>query len=104
VVRVFYSTGPRSVPDVRGKTEAEATALLDDDGFQVSVVHDPTTKAKKGTVIQQSPDPGTPWNQGNTVTIVVSTYEKPKPSPTTSPPSPTESPTSTESPSESPSP
>jgi len=105
VVTLFYSTGPTEVPDVRGKSEGEATSVLNDAGFDVSVVHDPTTKAKKGTVIQQSPSPGTPYNQGNTVTIVVSSYEPPSRTPSTTPPtspSPTESSSPTETPTETP--
>jgi serine/threonine-protein kinase len=106
VVTVFYSTGPRKVPDVRGMTEADATTLLEDRGFQVGVVHDPSTKARKGTVIQQQPAAGTPYNQGNTVTIVVSTYEPPSKPPTTQPPTspPPESPSPTETPTQSESP
>jgi serine/threonine-protein kinase len=100
-VTVVYSTGPRKVPYVIGKTEAEAQRLITARGFEVSVVHDPTTKAQKGTVTQQSPAGGTPYNQGNTVTIVVSTYEKPSPTPTPTP-TPTQSPSPTESPSPTP--
>ena len=42
---------------------------------------DSATKAKKGTVLQQSPSAGQTLDKGSTVTIVVSTYEEPKPSP-----------------------
>ncbi|HET8559721.1 MAG TPA: Stk1 family PASTA domain-containing Ser/Thr kinase [Marmoricola sp.] len=98
LVTLVYSTGPREVPYVIGKTEAEAKRLIRARGFDVSVVHDPTTQAQKGTVTQQSPGGGTPYGQGNTVTIVVSTFEQPSPTPTPTP-TPSESPTPTESPS-----
>jgi eukaryotic-like serine/threonine-protein kinase len=83
-VTLFWSDGPEEVPDVEGKTEAEARSLIEDAGFKVSRVTDSTTKAKKGEVLQQSPDPGTTLDKGSTVTIVVSTYEAPPP---TTPPS-----------------
>ena len=53
-------TGPRQVPNVVGKTEAEASKLIEDAGFKVSRVTDSTTEAKKGTVLQQSPTPVRP--------------------------------------------
>jgi eukaryotic-like serine/threonine-protein kinase len=95
-VTLFYASGPHEVPDVVGKTEAQATKLITEAGFKVSRVEDSSTKAKKGTVLQQSPDPGTPLAKGTPVTIVVSTYEPPPPSPT---PTPSETPI-TPSPSE----
>ncbi len=84
-VTVFWSDGPEQVPDVRGKTEAQATKLIEDAGFKVSTVPDSSTVAEKGTVLQQSPAPGQTLDKGSTVTIVVSTYEKPTPSPTPTP-------------------
>jgi serine/threonine-protein kinase len=66
-------------------------------------VHDSNTKAKKGTVLDQSPKAGSTEDKGRTVTIVVSSFEPPpsaSPSPTATPsatgsPSPTTSPTAT---------
>ena len=98
-VTLFFSDGPESVPDVVGKTEDQARKLIQDAGFEVSVVHDSTTEAKKGTVLDQSPKAGSKEDQGRTVTIVVSSFEPPSPSP-----SPSESPSATPSPSPSPSP
>jgi beta-lactam-binding protein with PASTA domain/predicted Ser/Thr protein kinase len=92
-VTLFWSDGPEDVPSVVGKTEGEATSLIEDAGFKVSRVTDSTTKAKKGTVLQQSPTAGQNLDKGSTVTIVVSTYEKPQPpSPTKGPPSAAPSP------------
>ncbi len=99
-VTLFWSDGPEQVPDVVGKTEDAATKAIEKAGFKVSRVTDSSTEAKKGTVLQQSPDPGQTLDSGSTVTIVVSTYEKPTtPSPT---PTPTSTPTATTSPSPSP--
>ncbi len=83
-VTLFWSDGPEEVPRVVGKTEAEATDLIEAAGFKVSRVTDSTTKAEKGEVLQQSPNAGQTLDKGSTVTIVVSTYEEPPP-PTTSP-------------------
>jgi serine/threonine-protein kinase len=87
-VTLFWSDGPEEVPSVIGKTEAEATDLIEEAGFEVSRVTDSSTEAKKGTVLQQSPEAGQTLDKGSTVTIVVSTYEPP----TSAPPSPSPSP------------
>jgi serine/threonine-protein kinase len=97
-VTLFWSDGPEQVPGVVGKTEAEARKLIEDAGFRVSRVTDASTKAKKGNVLQQSPNSGQTLDKGSTVTIVVSTYEEPEPEP-----EPTE-PTQSASPSADPSP
>ena len=81
-VTLFWSDGPEEVPRVVGKTEAEARRLIEDAGFRVSRVTDATTRAKKGNVLQQSPNAGQTLDKGSTVTIVVSTYEEPEPEPT----------------------
>ncbi|MCW2850207.1 MAG: pknB, partial [Marmoricola sp.] len=78
-VTLFWSDGPEDVPSVVGKTEAAATKLIEGAGFKVSRVTDSSTKSKKGTVLQQSPATGQTLDKGSTVTIVVSTYEAPKP-------------------------
>jgi beta-lactam-binding protein with PASTA domain/tRNA A-37 threonylcarbamoyl transferase component Bud32 len=85
-VTLFWSDGPEVVPDVVGKTEDEATDLIEEAGFEVSRVTDSTTEAKKGTVLQQSPGKGQSLDKGSTVTIVVSTYEEPPPPPASSAP------------------
>ncbi len=80
-VTLFWSDGPEEVPDVVGKTEAEATKLIEQAGFKVSRVTDSSTESEKGTVLQQSPEKGQTLDKGSTVTIVVSTYEPPTPEP-----------------------
>jgi serine/threonine-protein kinase len=109
VVTLYYSTGPKTVPNVRGMSEDQAKQHIEARGFVPSVVHDSTTRAQAGTVLQQSPQAGTPLTQGSTVTIVVSSYQPPTrtPSstpPTTPPPSQSPSPSPTESPTQSASP
>ena len=97
-VTVVLSKGPKEVPDVRGKSEAQARQILTDAGFKVSVVYDSTTKKKKGTVIDQNPSAGTPEPQGYIVQLVVSQYEPSQSS------SPTNTPTATDTPTDTPSP
>jgi serine/threonine-protein kinase len=86
-VTLFWSDGPEQVPSVVGKTEDEATRLIEDAGFKVSRVTDSTTESTKGTVLQQSPSPGQTLDTGSTVTIVVSTYEQPPAPSPSGPPS-----------------
>ena len=92
-VTLFWSDGPEQVPAVVGKTEEQARRLIEDAGFKVSKVTDATTKAEKGTVLQQSPSSGQTLDKGSTVTIVVSTYTAPTPTPTPTPTPPTPTPT-----------
>ncbi len=87
-VTLFWSDGPEEVPSVIGKTEADATKLIEDAGFKVSRVTDASTEATKGTVLQQSPSAGQTLDKGSTVTIVVSTYVAPSAPPSSAPPSP----------------
>jgi serine/threonine-protein kinase len=86
-VTLTFSNGPHAVPNVVGKTEAEADALITAAGFKPKSLPDDTSTEPKGTVTQQSPDADTTYNKGGTVTILVSTYEPPTitPSPTITP-------------------
>ena len=60
------------VPDVRGFTEDAATRTLRDAGFEVTPEFQVTTdRAKIGEVIEQTPDPGSFLEKGETVTITV---------------------------------
>jgi len=86
-VTVYYASGPKEIPSVVGRTEDEATSILEKAGFNVSSVPDSTSTEPKGTVTRQSPDAGTTADQGYTVTILVSQYVEPseEPSPTDQP-------------------
>ena len=92
VVTLTFSKGPKEVPDVVGKTEAQATRILEDAGFKVDSLPDNASTEPKGTVTQQSPQAGTPENAGSTITILVSTYEVPPPITPTPTPTPTVTP------------
>jgi membrane peptidoglycan carboxypeptidase len=84
-VTVFLSTGraPKArVPNVVGFTEAEATQILRDAGYGVSVFYQAVSKvAYNDRVLGQNPLGGTNAQQGATVSIVVGQYQ-PNPSPT----------------------
>lgn len=62
-----------SVPNVKGKTAADAEATLTGKGLLVSTVQQPSETVKIGFVIDQGPASGTSVYQGDTVTIYVST-------------------------------
>jgi serine/threonine-protein kinase len=74
-VSVTVSTGPQlvPVPDVTQDSQSEATQLLQQAGFQVSVVQqDVTDPTQDKLVLAQNPTSGgKPQQQGSTVTITV---------------------------------
>ena len=105
-VRVVVSRGQTSVavPDLRGKTEAEALQLIVTAGLTVG----PRTEANDdfippGAVVDQQPGPGIIVAPGTPVSYVISTGPTPTPSPTPSP-SPTPAPTPTPTPAPTPTP
>jgi eukaryotic-like serine/threonine-protein kinase len=84
-ITVFFSDGPEEVPDVVGMTEQEATRTLEQAGFRAFVTRSPDTEQPKGTVIEQNPPGGTERPEGDSVTIVVSSFEEPTETPTPTP-------------------
>ncbi|HEY7874326.1 MAG TPA: Stk1 family PASTA domain-containing Ser/Thr kinase [Actinomycetota bacterium] len=74
-VHLVISSGPSAVPvpDVRGRTEAEATEILENAGFSVSVVDIPSDTVSEGLVVSQEPTQGTAAEPGTTVEIAIST-------------------------------
>ncbi len=74
-----------AVPDVTGKTQIEATSILQSAGLNVTVVaqSSPTVPANK--VISQNVAPGTQVALNTTVTLAVSTGPAPSPTPTPGP-------------------
>jgi beta-lactam-binding protein with PASTA domain len=98
---VVLSLGPVEVPNVVGRPEGRATDILENAGFDVSVEEDAETPSEPGQVLEQDPGAGTEVARGSTVTITVSRYEEPEPTPTETP-TETPSETPTETPSETP--
>jgi serine/threonine-protein kinase len=95
-VTVNISKGNRrKVPDVGGKSEADAKAMISAAGFKVNVVpKESNDAAQVGHVTGQNPDGDTFADPGKTtVTIFVGRAAAPPPSPTPSPtPTPSASP------------
>ena len=71
-IGIVVSSGPprASVPDVRGVDVDDAVARLDG-SFDTSVVEEGSETAPAGSVLRQSPDPGTRAVLGSTVTLTV---------------------------------
>ena len=80
-VTLDVSQGPKAVPDVTsGMTEEEAQQLIREAGFVPVTTDENSSTEPAGTVVRQSPQPGTTLKQGSQVVIWVSTYEPPTPS------------------------
>jgi serine/threonine-protein kinase len=73
-IDVVVSRGPepQPVPRATGRTQEEATSLLQGAGFLVVVEEEFSDDVERGRVISQRPEKGTELQPGNTVTIVVS--------------------------------
>ncbi|MGO9489887.1 MAG: PASTA domain-containing protein, partial [Solirubrobacteraceae bacterium] len=69
---VAQAPNEASVPDVQGETIALARSELTQAGFKVRTAHAPTSEASAvGTVLHQSPTPGSRAPKGSTVTVSV---------------------------------
>ena len=85
-VTLSVSEGGSSVPNVIGKTVAEATQLLESKGFQVNqVTGNAPAGTTPGTVYSMSPSPGSSAQAGATITIDVAAAATTSPPVTTSP-------------------
>ncbi len=73
-VDIVVSTGPGSLgmPNVVGKSEAQALAALQAAGLKPTTQAQASTKVKQGTVISTDPSAGTELEEGSPVTVVVS--------------------------------
>lgn len=72
-ITVFVSSGPGDVevPDVTGKSDAEAAEILEEAGFDYEVSSQASEKTE-GTIISQDPAGGTQAEAGSTVNLVAS--------------------------------
>jgi serine/threonine-protein kinase len=86
-IDLVVASGSNKVPDVRGKNKDEATAILQEAGFEVQSQDQQDGTKPAGTVISQSLAPNSIRRLGSTITITVAT-----PAPTTAPPSETATP------------
>ena len=81
-VALVVSGGPAEIPapSVVGQQQADAEAEIEGLGLIADVVTAPAD-ADPGEVIAQDPDPGTPMEEGDVVTITVSTGPEEEPMP-----------------------
>ncbi len=95
------SLGTIKLPDVQGKTEAEARSILTDAGFSDSQIVTQSVErddATQGTVVETQPGPNSAVGAGQEITLLVAVPVPPEPTPTTTPPSTTPPTPSTEAP------
>jgi serine/threonine-protein kinase len=73
-ITLIVSSGPapRDVPDVSGKSVAEASNILGQAGFAVTQRDQPSDTVDAGRVISTDPAAGTTQPKGTTITLVVS--------------------------------
>jgi serine/threonine-protein kinase len=86
-ITLFVSPGGVKVPNVVNQTAAEATAILQGDGFQVQTISTPAPASQMvepGTVYNQNPPENQVEKTGSTVQIFVQP-QNPTPTPTTTP-------------------
>ena len=79
-VTVYYSANEDAgklfkMPDVSGKTEAEARKILEKKGLKVSKSDDVDSTIEKGRVVMQSPAEGSPVKEGDKVILTLSSGE-----------------------------
>ena len=71
-VQVSKGPGTTQIPDVTGQTQSDATTILQQAGFKVGVVTQPTNDpSADGLVLSQDPNGGLQGTPGETVTITV---------------------------------
>lgn len=79
-IKIHVSTGVEkaTVPDVIGKSQADAKKTLEAQGFVVAVATSEDSSKENGIVLKQSLDSGKTVEKGSTVTITVNSYEASK--------------------------
>ena len=70
-----------AMPDLVGKTAAQATAILTHDGLVVGSTNQVTNNAKAGTVLSTKPKSGTSVKKGDHVSLTISSGPSAKPVP-----------------------
>lgn len=66
-----------TVPDVRGRSQAEAEDVLREAGFRAHVADEEPSGSPEGTVIGTEPGPGSEYPSGGSIGLVLSTGEPP---------------------------
>ena len=87
-IRLQISTGTIAVPDVTGRTEAEARDALVEAGFsagQISTSSVERDDAPQGTVVGTDPEAGSAVGAGEGIALLVAVPTPPEPTPTSTP-------------------
>jgi eukaryotic-like serine/threonine-protein kinase len=88
-VRIYVPMESVEVPNVTNLTIDDAKSMLKDAGFKSKSVDQPSD-LPEGTVLSQSPEPGSTLQPGITVTMIVSSGQPPVPTEPTADPFPTD--------------
>ncbi|MET3719412.1 MULTISPECIES: Stk1 family PASTA domain-containing Ser/Thr kinase [unclassified Arthrobacter] len=84
-VEIVVSTGKVAMPELRGRTRAEAETALKDLGLVPNVQEVENSQVEAGRVTDQSEPVNVAVDQGKTVNVVVAKEPAPPPSPTATP-------------------
>jgi serine/threonine-protein kinase len=94
-VEIVISTGKVAMPELRGRTRAEAEATLKDLGLVPNVQEVENPEVEAGRVTDQSEPVNAAVDQGKTINVVVAKAPPPPPPPPAPSPTPTPSPSPT---------
>ena len=74
-ITYYLSAGKegKDVPDVKGKSEGDAMAILQNAGFKVTTQYESSSTVDQGKVISQTPEAGSSQKEGDTINLTVST-------------------------------
>lgn len=78
IIHVSTGVEKAKVPDVVGKTQADAKSTLEAQGFVVTVATSEDSSKSKGVVLTQSLDAGKSVEKGSSITIKVNSFEEAK--------------------------
>lgn len=70
-VNISKGSGKEEVPNVIGKTKAEAQEILESKGFQLGRITEEESSQAPGTVVRQSPVSGTEIESGTAIDLVI---------------------------------
>ncbi len=73
IIKVSKASEVVTLPDVTGRTEAEATALLNGAGLRVDYIREASDDIPEGNVVSMSPQPNQEVNPDTLVTLTIST-------------------------------
>ena len=76
------STPSHEIPDLKGETQAAATAAAEELGFEVELAESRQDGSTPGTVLDTRPAAGEELDEGGTLTLIISLGNTPAPVPT----------------------